>query len=159
MATIHLMVGFIGFGKSTIAKKLAADISAVCLSHDDFMVMLYGRNLPEDEFRTKYNIVDEMLWSLATQIIKCGTDVIMDYGFWNKEKRFNAYSKAKKITNNIVFHNVRCSMEIAKKRVLQRTKNDADALNIDENCFNILSQQFVPIDKSEGYTIVNHDNF
>ena len=71
MATIHLMVGFIGFGKSTIAKKLAAEISAVCLSHDDFMVMLYGRNLPEDEFRTKYDVVDEMLWSLATQIIKC----------------------------------------------------------------------------------------
>ena len=40
MATIHLMVGFIGFGKTTIAKKLEKDVSGVCLTHDDFMVKL-----------------------------------------------------------------------------------------------------------------------
>ena len=38
----------------------------------------------------------------------------------NKEKRAEAYSKAKKITDNIIFHNVRCDMQIAKQRVLTR---------------------------------------
>ena len=34
MATIHLMVGFIGFGKTTIAKKLEKEPPAVHLTHD-----------------------------------------------------------------------------------------------------------------------------
>ena len=158
MATIHLMVGFIGFGKSTIAKKLSKELPAVCLSHDDFMVMLYGRDIPEQEFRKKYDIVDTMLWGLASQIIKCGLDVIMDYGFWNKEKRAEAYSKAKKITDNIIFHNVHCDMQIAKQRVLTRTMENNSSLKIDENCFDLLSKQFVPIEDNEKYKIINYDN-
>ncbi len=46
--TVHLMVGFMGFGKTTVARKLAAQIPAVCLTHDEFMVKLYGRNMPDE---------------------------------------------------------------------------------------------------------------
>jgi len=37
MATIHLMHGFGGFGKTTIAKKLAKDLPAVRLTNDEFI--------------------------------------------------------------------------------------------------------------------------
>lgn len=37
------MHGFIGFGKSTIAKQLAESLPAVRLNNDDWMVELYGR--------------------------------------------------------------------------------------------------------------------
>lgn len=81
MATIHLMVGFMGFGKTTIAKQLEKNLPAVRLTHDEFMVKLYGRNMPYAEFHSNYNKVDKVLWDLAEKIIKTDTDVIMDYGF------------------------------------------------------------------------------
>ena len=159
MATIHLMVGFMGFGKTTIAKGLAEKLPAVCLTHDDYMVALYGRNLPEAEFREKYKLVDNMLWNIARQIIRCRTDVIMDYGFWSKEKRAEAYKRALEITPEVVFHNILCDMQTAKKRLLNRSASDLTTLDIDENCFNMLSKQFEPIDTSEEYPIINHKNF
>ena len=86
-----------GFGKTTVAKKLEQKYGAVRLTHDEFMVKLYGRNMPYAEFHSNYDKVDEVLWELAAKIIKAGTDVIMDYGFWSHDAREKAYNRAQKI--------------------------------------------------------------
>lgn len=85
MAAIHLIVGFMGFGKTTLAKKLEKELPAVRFTHDEFMRSLYGRNLPEPEFRSAAQKVDDLIWSLAAQVVAAGVDVVLDYGFWSKE--------------------------------------------------------------------------
>ena len=69
MAAIHLIVGFMGFGKTTLAKKLEKELPAVRFTHDEFMRSLYGRNLPEPEFRSAAQKVDDLIWSLAAQVV------------------------------------------------------------------------------------------
>lgn len=156
MATIHLMTGFIGFGKTTLAQKLAQTLPAVCLTHDTYMVKLYGRNMPYEEFHSNYQKVDDMLWLLAAKIIKCDCDVIMDYGFWNKEKRQQAYLRAKALTPNVIFHQVECDMNVAKARILKRSQENPDELYITENEFDTLAKQYHPIDSSEKYDVIYH---
>ncbi|MBQ7633478.1 MAG: AAA family ATPase [Alphaproteobacteria bacterium] len=157
MATIHLMVGFMGFGKTTLAKQLAETIPAVRLTHDDLMVKLYGRNMPYTEFHLNYDKVDEILWNLAEQIIKTGTDVIMDYGFWSHSDRDKAYQKAKKITDNILFHYVYCDMSIAKKRILARSAQNPDELYIREDEFDILAKKFETWNNMDDYPVIIHN--
>ena len=157
MATIHLMFGFIGFGKTTVAKEIAKKHSAICLTHDEFMVKLFGRNIPDNEFRNCYEKVDAMLWSLAEKIIKTGTDVIMDYGFWSHKDREKAFQKAKRITENVVFHLVHCDIKTAKQRVLARTKSNPDEIYIDENIFNTLLTQYEPWTEADKYPVVLHN--
>lgn len=156
MATIHLMVGFMGFGKTTLAKQLAEKIPAVRLTHDEFMVKLYGRNMPYDEFHPNYDKVDKVLWNLAEKIIKTGTDVIMDYGFWSHSDRENAYQKAKKITNNVLFHYVYCDMFLAKERILARSAQNSDELYIREDEFDTLAQKYEPWLNADKYPVVFH---
>ncbi len=157
-ATIHLVHGFIGFGKTTIAKRLAHELPTVILSDDEFMVKLYGNNPPADLFRDYYNRIDNLIWNLAKEIVKTGADVIIDSGFWSKESRATAYNRAKNITKNVVFHNIQCNMDIARQRALERTKMNSGELAVDENTFDLFKIQFQPIDSDENYIVINHDN-
>ena len=157
MATIHLLVGFMGFGKTTIAKELEEKIPAVRLTHDEFMVKLYGRNMPYAVFHPNYDKVDNLLWNLAEKIIKAGTDVIMDYGFWSHEDREKAYQRAKKISEKVVFHNVCCKMDVAKQRILKRSEDDAAELLISEDEFDTLAKRYEPWSYSDDYPVVLHN--
>lgn len=156
MAKIHLMVGFMGFGKTTISLKLAEEYKAIRLCHDEVMVEMVGRNLPESEFRQKWKIVDEILWKSAADNIAAGHDVIMDYGFWSAENRKLAFERAKTFCSEIIFHQVDCDIKTAKQRVLKRTAQDESQLLIDENCFDIFAKQYQAISPQEGYVVINH---
>lgn len=153
-ATIHLTHGFIGFGKTTVANTLAKEIPAVCLTHDDFMVKLYGRNMPYADFSANYKRVDDLIWEMAEKIIKTGADVIMDYGFWSHADRKRAYEKAKKITDNVVFHKLNCDINVAKERVLSRTAHNKDALYISNEEFDTLLKRYEEWDNLDNYPVV-----
>ena len=157
MPTIHLMVGFIGFGKTTIAKELEEKIPAIRLTHDEFMTKLYGRNIPETEFRANYDKIDEILWELAKKIIQTGTDVIMDYGFWSHKDREKAYNRAKEITDSVVFHNIYCDMKTAKARALKRSAEQKNELRINEDIFDTLSKQYEPWYFMDDYPVIMHN--
>ncbi len=157
MATIHLTVGFMGFGKTTVAKRLEKEINGIRLTHDEFMVRLYGRNMPYEEFHQNYKKVDDMLWDMAEKIINAKVDVIMDYGFWSHEDRKNAYERAKKITDDVVFDVINCDLAVAKQRLLQRSKDNPNELYITENEFDELVKRYKPWSDEDKYPAVFYD--
>lgn len=154
-ATIHLMVGFMGFGKTTIAKELEEKLSAVRLTHDELMVQRYGRN--PDDFRVKYDVVDKDIRRMTKEYIKQGKDVVLDYGFWTHKEREAYYRWAKRLTDHVVFHLTDCDLNEAKRRILARTKGDEKSLSLDENIFDELVKHYEPWDYHDDYPVVLHD--
>lgn len=155
MPTIHLMVGFIGFGKTTIAKELAKNFSAERLTHDDIMCERYGRR--PDNFQEKYKIVDDFIRQKTAEYIAQGRDVVLDYGFWTHTKREAYYQWAKTLTDDVFFHVVECDLAVAKERVLMRTQNENTALMIDEQIFETLLKQYEPWDYLDDYPVILHN--
>lgn len=152
MTAIHLMVGFMGFGKTTIAKELEKKFSAVRLTHDEIMLERYGRN--PDDFQEKYKKVDDFIKNETKKYIKQGQDVILDYGFWTHKKREEYYLWAKTLTNEVIFHVLECDLEVAKHRTMTRTQNDNEALIIDENAFDTLLMQYEPWNYMDDYPVI-----
>ena len=148
---IHLIHGFMGFGKTTLSNQLAKEIPAIKITHDDFMFEKFGRD-PED-FLNKYKIVEDFLKEKTAQEIQKGNSVILDYGFWEKETRKNYYLWAKTLTPNVFFHALQCDLKIAKERVLKRSAANQNELLITEEIFEIRLPRFEPMTKDEGFPV------
>ena len=156
-AEIHLIHGFMGFGKTTLAKSLEKSLPAVRFTHDEVMLARYGRT-PND-FIKCYEEVTQYIKNEAQKEITEGNNVILDFGFWDKQTRQEYYSWAKSLTDKVCFHALVCDIEIAKSRVLSRTKNNPNELYIDEDCFNDRLKKFTPLTDDEGYDTIYYKSY
>ena len=156
MATIHIMHGYIAFGKTTLARRLANELPAVVLNADDWIKQLYGTTLSESEFMARADTVLNMQWELTRQIINAGADVILDIGPWSRDMRKQAYAMARQITPNIIFHTIILDMETARNRLIQRNIDNPGHDVTDTDFFDANRDQYEPITPDEGYTVRQH---
>ena len=82
VATLHLMVGLPCSGKTTLAKKLEQERSALRLTPDEWQVALFGQDAHEPEHDARHSLIEAMLWKIASRALELGTNVILDFGFW-----------------------------------------------------------------------------
>ena len=150
--SIHLMCGFMGFGKTTLANNLKSSLPAVLFSPDEIMLSRFGRT--PDNFEQNYKNVDEYIKNKTIECVKKGKSVILDYGFWGKLQRKEYYNWAKKLTKNVILHVLECDINVAKERVLNRTQNNPKELYIDASCFDDRLKLYEKYDRSEKYPIV-----
>ena len=87
MPTIHALHGFIGSGKTTLARRLERDLPALRLSSDEWMVQLYGPDPPEEVFRPGVARVNELIRRQAESALRLGLSVILDEGYWTRASR------------------------------------------------------------------------
>jgi predicted kinase len=79
-----LLIGLPGAGKTTLAKRLEAERSALRLTPDEWMGPLFGANEHEGK---RWVLESELLWGVATRALTLGVDVLLDYGCWSEEER------------------------------------------------------------------------
>ena len=111
--TVHLLCGRIGSGKTTFAKRLERETAAVRLTHDEWIVRLYGPNPPEKHYREYFVRVENQIWELAEAIVRAGADVILDFGFWSRESRDAARDRTHDAGAVARFYSMSCPRQIA----------------------------------------------
>ncbi len=86
MSKAILICGKICAGKTVYAQKLMRENNAVLLSSDELISSLFHPN--ENEYHDKIiKNVHGYLLNKSVEILGCGTDVILDWGFWTKADR------------------------------------------------------------------------
>ena len=83
-ATMLLVVGLPGAGKTTRAKELAAANRALRLTPDHWMTPLFGDSMAGG----KRFVLEGRLISIALQALRLGTSVVLDYGLWGRDERW-----------------------------------------------------------------------
>lgn len=95
--TLHLMVGLPGSGKTTLAKQIAKQENAIRLTPDEWQLRLFGDDTDHPEHDRRHGEVEAIMWELAVELLKTGTGVILDYGFWAAEERRFFHEQAKRL--------------------------------------------------------------
>ena len=81
MPVLHVVVGLPGAGKTTLAHRLEAQLPALRLTPDEWMVPLFGE--PEG----KRDDLEGLLIRVAMRALALGVDVVLDFGVWSRDER------------------------------------------------------------------------
>src|SRR3989344_6787594 len=119
----HIIIGFIGSGKTSFARKLEKETGAVRFTKDEWMVSLFGNTPPKDKFEEYDHKMTSLSRDMALECLRAGTDVIIDEGFWEKEQRDEIRERVKKVGAIPKFYYLEVPLEVMKARTLKRSEN------------------------------------
>jgi predicted kinase len=83
MAKLIVMVGLPASGKTTRARQLETELRALRLTPDEWMIPLFDDNLADG----RRDILEGRFIALAMSGLRCGTNVILDFGVWSRNER------------------------------------------------------------------------
>ena len=155
-ATVYILCGFIGSGKTTFAKKLEKETGAVRITKDEWLIDLFGHDPSIPKYAEYDQIICEISRGMAFQFAKKGIDVIIDEGFWTKEQRNEMRKKIQSIGAKAILYYLNTPIEIIRKRMLKRNKKlTKDSFKISSEMFDNYLKQWQPLSEDEGYVVVN----
>lgn len=120
MATLYLMVGLPCSGKTTLARKLEREQSALRLTPDEWHIPLFGQDAEDPEHDARHTLIEAMLWNIASRALELGTNVILDFGFWAREEREDYRSRAKQLGASSEVHFLDVSADELMRRLAIR---------------------------------------
>jgi predicted kinase len=149
MATAHLIHGFLGAGKTTLAKRLETELGAVRFSHDEWMARLYGEDPPAELFATHYPDVWDVMQGTWTRCLTLGLDVVMDLAYWTRAERESVRTLVAAAGAGHRLYELTCSEADAWKRIKARNNSLQGSLLITRNTFEVLKTRFESLDDDE----------
>jgi predicted kinase len=153
--TVHLLHGFLGAGKTTFARQLERQLPAVRYTPDEWLSRLFGDDPPADQFQRHLDAVFELMAAHWRMVIRCGADVVLDYGFWSRASRDAARRSAAALGCNTRLYALHCSEPTARRRCRERNHNLAGSLLITDPTFDALKARFEPLALDEPHTRID----
>ena len=123
MATLYLLCGLPGAGKTTLAKELEQSPATMRLTPDEWLGELLtdaGDKPALDRLREP---VEAMQWELAKKLLRLEINVVLDWGFWTRAKRAWYRREAALIGAQVVTHFLAAPREELWARLAARNMN------------------------------------
>ena len=115
-ARLILTCGLPGAGKTTLARRMAADRRAVRLTKDEWLWALDAS--PWD--RSTNDKVERELWRIAREILGLGASVVLDFGLWARVERDEMRTVARSLGVGVELHYLNAPIDELWRRVQAR---------------------------------------
>lgn len=134
MATIHLIEGPVGAGKSTYASRLALDHAAPHLDLDEWMVTLFRPDRPEVEFIAWYaerkQRCIEQIWRLTCELIEADSNVVLELGLVRLADREDFYRRVDMAEYELAIYVLDVPVDVRRQRVRGRNEQQGSTFKM-----------------------------
>ena len=154
-ATLNVIFGPSGAGKTTYANAFARREGAVAFILDEWMARLYGPDIPAQvEYPWLVERVgrcEAQIWSTVAAVMATGTSVILDLGLMRKADRDRIREIAEAVELPLQWHFVTAPQEARRARVAERTQvhGQSFALQVTPDMFEFVEGVFEAPDAEE----------
>ncbi|WP_309571616.1 AAA family ATPase [Deinococcus sp.] len=152
---IHALHGFLGSGKTTLARRLERELPGVRFSPDEWLVNLYGPDLDAETFPPAARRIHDQLEPLWMRIVSLGVPVILDSGFWSRDSRDTLRAQAAALGVPLTLYALEVPAAEARVRIARRNA-EPGALPITGNAFDVLWARFEPLTADEDAVRDSH---
>src|SRR3989344_8767079 len=128
--TLYLIVGLPGSGKTTRAKEIEKEYSALRLTPDDWILNLYGHKLDRPHRDAVRTPVESVQWEVAKHALSLGCNVVLDWGFWSKAERSRYKKEAEGLGAQVKIVSLDLSFDESWKRISGRVESSKGTLHI-----------------------------
>ncbi|HPA38514.1 MAG TPA: ATP-binding protein [Phenylobacterium sp.] len=132
-ATLHVVFGPTGAGKSTYAKALARSEPAVHFAIDDWMARLFAPDMPdpvEYEWMTdRVERCEAQIWATLASVMAAGVSTVLDLGLMRRADRARVAEIARAVDLPFQFHFVTAPPLVRRQRMLERNEVSGDGFS------------------------------
>jgi predicted kinase len=104
MATLIMICGLPGSGKTTLAKELEQSRPALRLCPDEWIAALLARADDTAELERLRDPVEGIQWQVAVRALELGVNVVLEWGFWGRQERARFRAQAEAIGARVELH-------------------------------------------------------
>lgn len=150
------MCGLPASGKTTVARRLAAELPAVHFSLDEWMLRLHGLPYDDPRYGARVDACRELIWDVAARVVGLGLDVILDWNHWSRSRRADSRRRAEAAGASVRVHYVDVPVTVAARRAAARTAAGEDAWShrLDDAAVRHAETFFEPPADDEGFDVV-----
>lgn len=156
--TLHFMCGKAGAGKTTVANALAQQHAAILISEDIWMLRLFGDQMKSfDDYLHFAPKLKSVVGPLATQLLKAGSHVVLDFQANTKAGRNFFRSVFEQAGAAHVLHFVQTSDRLCLERIAKRNiERPEGSHHLTEEVFALVSSYFEVPEAAEGFNVEFH---
>jgi predicted kinase len=120
MATLFLVCGLPGAGKTTFARRLEQARPALRLTPDDWIGVILADASDKEEIDRLRDPVESLQWSLAARALSLGMDVVLDFGFWSRAERADYRARAEALGATVEVYFLEVERDELWRRISER---------------------------------------
>jgi predicted kinase len=144
-----LLHGYLGVGKTTLARRLEAEHAAIRFTHDEWMRALYGDDPPQAYFADYAGRVSRLIEGTWTRCLELGLNVVLDFGFWSRSERDHTRARIAQLGGECRLYRLTCPDEVARQRIEGRNRDPDASLFIAPATYDALKERFEPLEPDE----------
>ncbi|MEQ9693197.1 ATP-binding protein [Shimia sp. SDUM112013] len=152
--TLHILVGHVASGKSTLARRLAEPPATVVIAEDDWLSTLYGPEMQTlNDYVTYSARLRERMTVHVVDLLRAGLSVVLDFGANTLESRAWLHDVLKDSGCDHVLHYLDVPTETCRARLHRRNAEGRHPFKVSDAQFDRITAHFVPPKAEEGFNI------